>query len=81
MANIMTQQWNDKLQWNQKKEKALKIKNELICQKFDKTTYHNKKMGKMYSGKNRPRIQVSKNTQRQAVTIPCERNGTKAKIR
>lgn len=61
MANNMAQQWNDMASMESKqKEKALKIKNEFICRKFDKTTYHNKNGGKMYSGKNRPRIQVIK---------------------
>ena len=32
---------------SKQKEKALKIKNEFICRKFDKTTYHNKNGGKI----------------------------------
>lgn len=40
------------LQWNQnRKKKALKIKNELICQKFDKTTYRNNNGGKLLTEK------------------------------
>lgn len=72
MANIMAQQWNDMASMESKeKEKALKIKNELICQKFDKTTYHNKNGENVLRKKQTKNIGY-KNTQRQTLTMPCE---------